>query len=601
MTLVLGRNGAAMARMLGAARGLLLLLAAAGLGLLLTRPPWPLAAAERLYQALAFWVLAPVQPPHPRLVLIAITEATLDAFPYRSPVDRGLLAALIEALAEAGVSAIGLDLLLDRTTEPAKDAALRQAIRRRVPPVVIITAGPETALEPARQQVLDSFVAGVATGTANLARDVFDGQVRWHLPRDAQTGAPSLPVALAQTVGAAVPDQPFLIDWQRSAAGTVAPRYPAEAVPLLPAEWLRGRIALIGSMLPGSDEHRTPAAAFGPPSFGVEIHAQVLAQLLDGRARAGAWWREPGALLLLAGLGLLAGARLAGRRFLLALAGLALGYPAATLAALAAGGAAWPGLGPVLAALLAGGGARAWRSRAERRDRLALRGLFSRFLSAEVADALLRDRALFMAGGRPKPQELVATVLFSDIAGFTGICEALPPVPLIDWLDRYIDVMVAVSVAHGGVVLRFVGDGMLVVFGVPVPRPDVAGQAADAAAAARCALAMEQAMKALNAEWRAAGRPEAGLRIGIHTGPLVAGSLGRGERMEFCLLGDTANVGARLEQLGKQHGGGGCCTVLVGEPTWRLLGGAFPGRRIGELSLRNREARLAAWRIDSGR
>ncbi|MFC7690938.1 CHASE2 domain-containing protein [Paeniroseomonas aquatica] len=588
-----------MARMLGAARGLLLLLAAAGLGLLLTRPPWPLAAAERLYQALAFRALAPVRPPHPRLVLIAITEATLDAYPYRSPVDRGFLAGLVDALAGAGVAAIGLDLLLDRTTEPAKDAALRQAIRRRAPPVVAITAGPETALEPARQRVLDGFLDGVATGTANLARDVFDGQVRWHLPQ--ADGRPSLPVALAQAVGAAVPDQPFLIDWQRSAAGPVAPAYPAEAVPLLPAEWLRGRIALIGSMLPGSDEHRTPAAAFGKPSFGVEIHAQVLAQLLDGRAGAAAWWREPAALLLLAGLGLLAGARLAGRRFLLALAGLALGYPAAALAALAAGGAAWPGLGPVLAALLAGGGARAWRSRAERRDRQALRGLFSRFLGAEVAEALLRDRALFMAGGRPKPQELVATVLFSDIAGFTAICEALPPAPLIDWLDRYIDVMVAVSVAHGGVVLRFVGDGMLVVFGVPVPRPDAAGRAADAAAAARCALAMEQAMEALNAEWRAAGLPEAGLRIGIHTGPLVAGSLGRGERMEFCLLGDTANVGARLEQLGKQHGGGGRCTILVGEPTWRLLGGAFPGRRIGELSLRNRVAGLAAWRIDSGR
>ena len=589
-----------MARWLAVARGGLLMLAAAGLGLLLTRPPWPLAAAERFYQALAFRLLAPVHPPHPRIALIAITEATLDAFPYRSPVDRGFVAALIETLARAGVSAIGLDLLLDRPTEPDKDAALREAIRRRDLPVVVIGVGPETPLEPARRQALDGFLAGVTTGTANLARDVFDGQVRWHLPRDATSGAPSLPAALARAVGAPVPPEPFLIDWRRTATGPPVPVYPAEAVGLLPAAWLQGRIALIGSMSPGSDEHRTPASAFGPPSFGVEIHAQVLAQMLDGRAVPAPWWREGAPVLVLAALGLLTGARLAGRRFLLALGGLGLGYPAATLAALAAGSAAWPGLGPVLAALLAGGGARAWRSRAERRDRLALRGLFSRFLSAEVAEALLRDRDLFMAGGRPKPQELVATVLFSDVAGFTSICEALPPAPLIDWLDRYIDTMVAVSVAHGGVVLRFVGDGMLVVFGVPVPRPDAAGLAADAVAAARCALAMEQAMQRLNAAWQAEGLPEAGLRIGIHTGPLVAGSLGRGERMEFCLLGDTANVGARLEQMGKQIGATGRCTILVGEPTWELLGGAFAGQRVGALSLRNRLAPLAAWRIDSG-
>ena len=71
--------------------------------------------------------------------------------------------------------------------------------------------------------------------------------------------------------------------------------------------------------------------------------------------------------------------------------------------------------------------------------------------------------------------------------------------------------------------------------------------------------------------------------------------------MEYCLLGDTANVGARLEQLGKEHGGvdPGSCTIMVGEPTWRLLDGSVRGVRVGELPLRNRRATLAAWRIDS--
>jgi class 3 adenylate cyclase len=82
---------------------------------------------------------------------------------------------------------------------------------------------------------------------------------------------------------------------------------------------------------------------------------------------------------------------------------------------------------------------------------------------------------------------------------------------------------------------------------------------------------------------------------------MVAGSLGKGERMEFCLLGDTANVGARLEQLGKQHGGTAprSCTIILGEPSWRLLEGSLPGLCIGEVSLRNRAAPMSAWRIDS--
>ena len=309
------------------------------------------------------------------MVLIGITEETLAAFPYRSPVDRGFLAGVIDALAAAGVGAIGLDLVLDRPTEPAKDAALRRAIRRPDVPVVVISLGPETTLPPERRRVLDGFLDGVRTGNANLARDLFDDQVRQHVPWHPVTGAPSLPAALAQAVGVAVPDRALPIDWRRTAAGPVAPSYPAEAVALLPPAWLRGRVALIGSLLPGSDEHRTLASAFGRPSFGVEIHAQVLAQLLNGRAlRRPCAWREVLAIAGLAALGLLAGVRLAGRALLLALAGIRRRLAGRHAGGLSAGGAAWPGLGPVLGCLIAGGGARAWRSRAERRDRLALLG-----------------------------------------------------------------------------------------------------------------------------------------------------------------------------------------------------------------------------------
>jgi class 3 adenylate cyclase len=82
---------------------------------------------------------------------------------------------------------------------------------------------------------------------------------------------------------------------------------------------------------------------------------------------------------------------------------------------------------------------------------------------------------------------------------------------------------------------------------------------------------------------------------------MVAGSLGTGARMEFCLLGDTANVGARLEQLGKDYAEPGprYCTIVVGEPTWTRLAGAFPGLPIGDILLRGRHTMMGAYRIDS--
>jgi class 3 adenylate cyclase len=139
------------------------------------------------------------------------------------------------------------------------------------------------------------------------------------------------------------------------------------------------------------------------------------------------------------------------------------------------------------------------------------------------------------------------------------------------------------------------------VFGVPIPRRTEAEIAADANNAARCALEMEQAMQRLNDTWCAQGLPVGGLRVGLHTGPMVAGSLGTGPRMEFCLLGDTPNVGARLEQLGKEYAEPGprYCTIVAGEPTWSRLGGAFPGLRIGDVLLRGRQTSMTAYRIDS--
>jgi class 3 adenylate cyclase/CHASE2 domain-containing sensor protein len=575
--------------------------------LVLTRPPSPLAAAERLVEAVAFRFLGPRHPPDSDVIVVGITEDTLAAFPYRSPIDRAFLADLIDALARDGVAAVGLDVVLDRPTEPAKDAALRRALHRTDIPVVAISIAPDTAMPPQRRRFLADFLTGVRTGDANLARDRFDDVIRNHVPLHSATGLRSFPAAIATALGVTVPDQPFPIEWQRGSAGAHSgpdvPTYPAESIRVLPPDWLKGKVALIGSLIPGSDEHRTLPSSFGQPSFGVEIHAQVVSQLLQRRAvpAPALPWRELLLSAVLAAVGAGLGIAWVGVLAATALLLVGVGFIVAALTGYALTGALVPVVSPIVALIAAGGSARAWRGWADRRDRSALRALFSRFVSEPVVNEIMKDRDLFMSGGRPRPVELTATVLFADVAGFTTICEALAPEPLIAWLDQYIDAMAAIIMAHDGVLLRFIGDGILAVFGVPVPRRDEAAIVTDATNAARCALAMERAMERLNDAWSAAGLPVGGLRVGLHTGTMVAGSLGTGARMEFCLLGDTANVGARLEQLGKEYADPSprYCTIVVGEPTWMRLGGAFPGIRLAEFTPRGTHSSLTAYRIDS--
>jgi hypothetical protein len=121
-----------------------------------------------------------------------------------------------------------------------------------------------------RRRFLTGFLAGVRTGDANLVRDRFDDVIRDHVPVHPATGRPSFPAAIAAALGVPVPDRPFPIEWRRNGRGLHAapdvPVYPAEAIGLLPAVWLKGKVALIGSLIAGSDEHRTPRLSASPAS-----------------------------------------------------------------------------------------------------------------------------------------------------------------------------------------------------------------------------------------------------------------------------------------------------------------------------------------------
>ncbi|HEV7369575.1 adenylate/guanylate cyclase domain-containing protein [Arenibaculum sp.] len=565
----------------------------------------PLRSADELAGDLLIAHFTPAAPQRDDIVLVTLGEGSPVLLACRSPVDRSFLAGLIAELDAAAVRAIGLDILFDRPTLPGHDAKLRRAIMQAAAPVVAVTALETTPLAPEQRSFLQRFLAGLRHGHANLAKDTVDGTVRWHVPRGAD-GTASLPAVLAGLSGATVPDRPFRIDWSRGPEPGMAPFpiYPADAVGILPRSWLEGRVVLIGTSLAGIDQHRTPLSRTGSHTPGVEIQGHVLAQILDGRAGSRIGAVQEAALVAALAAGGAAVAGLAAPTLLLL--AVAVGVVAllglAGVAVVASGGPVIPMGAPSLAWLGAIAATTAHLSLKSRTERRVLMDLFASHVSQPVAEEIWRERDTFMAGGRPLPRQLTATVLFCDVEGFTTICEVLEPDPLLRWLEGYLDAMVRIVAAHDGIVLRFVGDGILAVFGAPVARETQAEIDADARRSVACALDMGRELAGLNRRWRAEGLPPVGIRIGIETGPLVAGSLGGLRHKEYSLLGDTANTAARLEQLGKEVAARSLahCRIVIGEGTCRSVEGEVALLPAGTLSLKGKKRCVRAWLVLDG-
>ena len=152
---------------------ILILVVSVLLALALAAPASPLAAVDRLFESLTFRFFAPARPPSDRIVIIGITDDTLGRLPYRSPLDRGLLARLVETLANQEVRAIGLDVIIDQPTEPEKDLALKKAIDGAGVPVVLAAISPDTPMPADRRRYLDDFLRQQRSGYSNLAREIF--------------------------------------------------------------------------------------------------------------------------------------------------------------------------------------------------------------------------------------------------------------------------------------------------------------------------------------------------------------------------------------------------------------------------------------------
>jgi adenylate cyclase len=246
-----------------------------------------------------------------------------------------------------------------------------------------------------------------------------------------------------------------------------------------------------------------------------------------------------------------------------------------------------------------------YASSRERGMRSILMQLYSRHVSKEIAEETWANRESFLEGQRPLAQKLTVTVLFTDLKGFSTISEKMEPARLYEWLNGYLGAMAELIQAHGGVLKQFAGDGILALFGVPVPHLTREQQAGDAKAATTCAIAMGRRLLELVREWQQTGLPAVSMRAGIYTGEVAAGSVGSAERFEYAVVGDVVNTASRLESYDKTFADPDLqplrCRILIGAPTHDLLDSAFQTKEIGLLEVKGKANKVAVFLVLSER
>lgn len=529
------------------------------LALLLARYSWqlPLASdAERALYDIRFARAAKGVAQDDRIVLITYDDQTLQALQKRSPLDRRVLAEALTALDAMRPKAIGIDILLD--LPQAEDPQLLATLKSMRTPTLLGYADPaenEDQIGYEQHQFLRTFIGQarserIRPASIKMEPDVEDGVIRRWPERKS-----SLPPELANAM---TPAHPGFASYSGSIDFTLPadperPVFASFAIDTLPLlgeairDKIEGRYVLIGGNIKDQDDYETPMSrGTGRWMKGVEVHAHMLAQQLDGRMRPSlppfVLWLNAVAMVIAGGVSSLLDWRgwrlasvlaiqfavIAASPFLLQAWGLdTYGVPAF--------GAA---LGWAFAFAAAGAAAKAVGSEQRRFAQAAL----GKYLPADVAAEILKDPERLTLSGEKRP----IYALFSDLEGFTKLSHAISPEQLSGLLNRYLEMLSDVVLSHGGTIDKFVGDAVVAFWGAPIARED------DADRAALAAVALYEAGEEFR---RSAGEdmPAIGCtRVGLHHGEAVVGNFGGEGRIQYTALGDAMNTASRLESANKQ-------------------------------------------------
>ncbi|NEO52905.1 MAG: adenylate/guanylate cyclase domain-containing protein [Okeania sp. SIO3B5] len=393
---------------------------------------------------------------------------------------------------------------------------------------------------------------------------------------------------------------PILINYRNSQS--IAPKITIKDVLLgnFDPELVKNKIVIIGNTAPSSNDF-----SFTPYSFaqldllkskmsGVEIHAQATSQIISAvldEQKLFWYWDESTEILWIFSWSMVGGsiAWYIRRPLILLLVNyLVLGV----LVAISYGifiNMGWiPVVAPILGIVMTSGVVIVYKIQESWQQQNMVMKLLGQQTSPEIAHALWQERSYLINSGILPPKTVTATILFTDLKNFSTISEKKTSEALMNWLNEYLSAMTDIVINHHGIVNKFTGDGVMAVFGIPVPRTSVEEIAIDAQNAVNCALAMSQHLSQLNQKWQQQNSPELKMRVGIYTGTVTVGSLGGKNRLEYGVIGDGVNIASRLESFDKERHPG-ICRILIAQETLEYLDKRFSVEPWGDLNLKGKK------------
>jgi adenylate cyclase len=567
-----------------------------------------------------------------RLLVVAITEADIRALNRANPSD-ATLAKAIANLNQHQPRVMGLDLYRDVPQQPGA-AQLKQQLET-TPTIGITKLGntsgdripPPPGVTPERIGFNDIPVDRDGVIRRNLmiaGGDYISFSLNLALTYLEAQGIPSKPSPQNENhmqIGQAIflPLQPDSGGYQTvdTSGYQILLKYRSRKVARqvtlsqvledkVDSTWIKDKIILIGyTAISSNDLLYTPYSAGEQEEHkmpGVMIHAQMVSQILDAATgdRPLPWFISAELEYLWITTWIVIGGAIAWR--LKHPISLSIGLMAMLMLLTGTGlllftASGWlPMVAPAVGYILSMGTVVAYRGYQSQKQQQMVMTLLGQNTSKEIADALWQNRDRLIASGKLPGQRLTATILFTDLQGFSTVSEQLTPEALLEWLNEYLEVMTDLIQQQQGVVNKFTGDGLLAVFGVPIPRTDAGAIATDANHAITCALKMAERLKDLNQQWQQRGLAEVKMRVGIFTGDIVVGSLGGRQRMEYGVIGDSVNIASRLESCAKERQADDC-RILIAQETLDYVQGKFQVEAWGPMELKGKRQLVEVYRV----
>jgi adenylate cyclase len=568
--------------------------------------------------------------PGPETVIAAIDEKSIHSL-GRFPWSRSVWARVVDRLTKEGAAAVVFDVLFPEPENAEADGLLQKAIKKNghvilpmdfdfseagykesgftnkqvnflIPSAYSVLRNVDGSYFPLTAKVvlppLERF-SGASTSIAhiNMIPDN-DGTLRWEMLaikyRDDYYAPIGLQAArlyrkldmqnlvldghekiqLGDTVIPTDPRSRMLINY-RGPEGT----FPSYSISDIfagntPARTFTNKIVLIGATAIGIYDLRvTP---FSNNMAGVEKHANVVDNILKGD-----FLRRSNANVLLfiflftfiLGVALPRLGAGAGAALFLALFG---GYLGVVYYLFVAKGIWFNLVYPASALFFGYTSQTAYRFFTEERRARDIRKMFSSYVSKRIVDELIRDPSKAKLGGDRKE----ITVLFSDIRGFTTFSEKHQPEEVVSLLNEYLGAMTDIVFEYEGTHDKFVGDAVMAYWGAPLDQPN------HAELAVKCALAMIDKLKTLQAKWAAEGKYVIDIGIGINTGDMVVGNMGApGKKMDYTVIGDNVNLGARLEGLTRKYNN----HIIISEYTYEKVKDIVEAKELDSVTVKGKE------------